>query len=125
VTRATVTEVRVILPASTSLTDPQIRASIDAATCLVDRIVNCAQLTDACLLQVEIWLSAHYASATEQMLALISETDACSGGSAVYGFKVGDGIKGTPYGQRANALSGGCLAELDKQPTNLLSIGCL
>lgn len=122
--RATVSEVRVILPATTGLTDPQIRASIDAATCDVDGIVSCANLTEECLLQVEIWLSAHYAAATEQTLALASETDACSGGRAVYGFEMGEGVKGSPYGQRANTLSRGCLAELDKQPTNLFSIGC-
>ena len=118
-------EVRGILPASTGLSDPQIRASIDAATCLVDRIVSCANLTDACLLQVEIWLSAHYAAATEQTIALVSETDACSGGRAVYGFKAGDGINGTPFGQRANSLSNGCLANLEKPQVNLFSIGCV
>jgi hypothetical protein len=124
--RVIVTEVKVILPADTQLTDPQIQAAIDAATCVVDQAAaGCSShLTDACLKQVELYLSAHYAAATENTLSLVSETDPCSGGKAVYGFKFGEGVKGTPFGQMANTLSGGCLAELDKQSTALLSIGC-
>ena len=124
--RVTATEVRVILPASTGLTDAQIDAAIEAATCLVDQIAaGCAShLSAACLKQVELYLSAHFAAATENTLTLASETDPCSGGKADYGFKFGEGVKGTPYGQMANTLSGGCLAEFDKQPTDLISIGC-
>jgi len=124
--RVTETEVRVILPADTQLTTPQIQSAIDAATCVVDQAVaSCAaHLTVACQKQIELWLSAHYAAAIENTLTLSSETDPCSGGKAVYGFKFGEGVKGTPYGLNANMLSGGCLAELDKQPTNLFSIGC-
>ena len=124
--RATVEDVRLILPAITELTDPQIKASIDAASCVVDQIVLCAaHLSTACLRQVEIYLSAHYAAATENTLSLSSETDACSGSKAVYGFKFGIGVMGTPYGQRAQMLSGGCLAELEKQPASLNSIGSI
>lgn len=125
-TPATVEQVRVILPVGTQLTDPQIQAAIDAAACVVDQAAaSCAShLTDACLTQVHIYLSAHYAAATENTLTLSSESDPCSGGKATYGFKFGEGVKGTPFGQMANTLSGGCLAELDKQPTNMFSIGC-
>lgn len=124
--RVTETEVRVILPADTQLTTPQIQAAIDAATCVVDQAAaSCAShLTDACLKQVELYLSAHYAAATENTLSVSSETDPCCGGKAVYGFQFGEGVKGTPFGQMANTLSGGCLAELDKQPADLFSIGC-
>ncbi len=124
-TPATVAQVRVILPADTQLTDPQIQAAIDAAACVVDQAAaGCSShLTEACLTQVHIYLSAHYAAATENTLTLSSETDPCSGGKASYGFKFGEGVKGTPFGQMANTLSGGCLAEMDKQPANLFSIG--
>ena len=123
--RVTATEVRVILPASTTLLDPQIEAAIEAATCLVDEIAaGCgSHLSAACLKQIELYLSAHFAAAAENTLTLSSETDPCSGGKATYGFKFGEGIKGTPFGQMANTLSGGCLAEFDKQPVNLFSIG--
>lgn len=124
-TPATVADVRAILPASTQLTDAQIQASIDAAKCVVDQIAaGCSShLSDGCLTQVHIWLSAHYAAATENTLSLSSEKDPCCGGSATYGFKFGTGVMGTPFGQMANTISGGCLAEMDKQPTNLFSIG--
>ncbi len=124
-TPATVDQVKAILPASTELTDPQIQAAIDAAACLVDQIaVGCASgLTDACLTQVHIYLSAHFCAVTENALSLSSETDPCCGGSASYGFKFGEGVKGTPFGQMANTLSGGCLAEYDKQPAGIFSIG--
>lgn len=117
-------EVRVILPTSTTLTDPQIDAAIAAATCVVDQIAaGCGEdLTTECLKQIELYLSAHYAAATENTLTLKSEKDSC-GGSATYGFQFGEGVKGTPFGQMANTLSGGCLAEYDKQPANLFSIG--
>lgn len=124
--RVTVEEVRVILPASTQLTDPQIQASIDAAHCVVNDIAaGCASgKSEDCLKQIELYLSAHYAAATENTLTISSETDPCCGGSASYGFKFGEGVKGTPFGQMANTLSGGCLAEQDKQPVGFFSIGC-
>lgn len=123
--RTDTTKVRAILPASTTLTDPQIQAAIDAATCLVDHLAaGCGEdLSDACLLQVETYLAAHFAAVTENTLSLSSEKDPCCGGSATYGFKFGLGVMGTPFGQMANTLSGGCLAEFDKQPVNLFSIG--
>jgi len=126
-TPATVEQVRAILPADTQLTDDQIQAAIDAAQCLVDQLAisSCgANLSDACLTQIHIYVSAHFAAVTENTLSISSETDPCCGGRATYGFEFGEGIKGTPFGQMANTLSGGCLAEFDKQPTNLFSIGC-
>lgn len=123
--RVTVEEARVVLPAGTTLTDPQIQAAIDAATCTVDAIAeSCgAGLSEACLKQVELYLSAHYAAATENTLSLSSEKDACCDSSAVYGFKFGPGVMGTPFGQMANTLSQGCLAEMDKRPVGFHSIG--
>ena len=121
----TIDKVKAILPTGTALTDPQIQAAIDAATCVVDQIAaGCAShLTDDCLIQVETYLAAHYAAATELTLSLSSEKDGGCGGSATYGFKMGEGVKGSPFGIMANTLSGGCLAEQDKQPARLLSIG--
>lgn len=123
--RTTIALVRGILPTSTTLTDDQITAAITAAECLVDQIAaGCAEdLSEACLTQVETYLAAHFASVTENTLTLASETDPCNGGKVVYGFQFGEGIKGTPFGQMANTLSGGCLAEYDKQPVGLFSIG--
>ena len=125
--RAIVLDVRAILPSSTQLTDAQVQAAIDAATCVVDQVESScgSHLTAACLKQVEIYLSAHYAAVTENTLSLSSETDSCSESQVTYGFKFGTGVKGTPFGQMANTLSGGCLAEQDKQPARLFSIGSI
>ncbi len=118
-------KVRAILPSATTLTDSQIQAAIDAATCMVDQLcAGCGEdLSSACLIQVETYLAAHFAAVTENTLSLTSEKDPCCGGSATYGFQFGLGVMGTPFGQMANTLSGGCLAEFDKQPVNLFSIG--
>jgi len=124
--RAKISDVKNVLPESSSLTDPQILQSIDAATCMVDQIATgcAAHLSDACLAQIETYLAAHYAAAVENTLSMASQKDGCCDSSVTYGFKFGEGIKGTPYGQMANTLSGGCLAEFDKQPINFVSIGC-
>lgn len=125
--RTSIPGVRAILPADTSLTDEQIQAAINAATCLVDRLAEtfCGQnLSDACLLQIETYLAAHFAAVTENTLSLSAESsDSCCKTSVKYGFKFGEGVKGTPFGQMANTLSGGCLAEFDKPPAALFSIG--
>lgn len=123
-TRTSIAEVRAILPPSTQLTDAQITAAIGAATVMVDRIAaGCADdLTATELLQVETYLAAHFAAGTENALTVSSESSGC-GGTANYGFKFGTGVLGTPFGQMANMLSNGCLAEYDKQPTGMFSIG--
>ncbi len=123
--RASEEDVKKILPPSTQLTSDQINMAIVSANCVVDQIaVGCAShLNDQCLKQIEIYLSAHYAAATENTLTLKSEKDGCSDSSAVYGFQFGEGVKGTPFGQMANTMSGGCLAEMDKQPARFMSIG--
>ena len=124
--RVTVAEVRVILPTGTTLTDAQIQAAIDAATCVVDQVAaGCAAgLSEACLRQVELYLAAHYAAGTENTLSIQSEKDGCCDGSVTYGFQFGPGIMGTPFGQLANTLSGGCLVAQDKPAARLFSIGC-
>lgn len=122
--RTTLDAVKLILPA-TNLTDDQINAAIDAATCVIDQVAisDCGSfLSEDCLLQAETYLSAHFASVTDNALSLTSETDGC-GGKVTYGFKSSEGIKGTPFGQMANTLTCGCLAEFDKQPVGLFSIG--
>lgn len=125
--RTTIDKVSAILPDSSTLTGEQIQAAIDAATCLVDQVVNScgSNLSEDCLTQIETYLAAHFAAVTENTLSLKSEKDGCCDSSVVYGFEFGEGIKGTTFGQMANTLSGGCLAEFDKTPISLWSIGSL
>ena len=122
--RTTIDAVKLILPV-TNLTDDQINAAIDAATCVIDQVAvsECGSaLSEECLLQAETYLAAHFAAVTDNTLSLASETDGC-GDKVTYGFKFGEGIKSTSFGQTANTLTCGCLAEFDKQPVGIFSIG--
>lgn len=121
----TISQVRAILPVSTGLLDPQIQAAIDAACCIVERIATgCAShLTSECIDQIAIYLSAHFSAVTENTLSISKETDACCGSEMTYGFKFGKGIDGTPFGQMANLLSDGCLAQQQKMKAMLYTIG--
>lgn len=123
--RATEDHVRNILPSDSNLTTVQIVAAISAATCVVDQLESglCSHLNQQCLLEIERYLAAHNAAVSENTLSLSAEKDGCSETSATYGFKFGEGIKGTPFGQTANTISGGALAEMDKQPVRMFSIG--
>lgn len=124
----TVEKVRAILPAGSTLTDQQIQAAIDAAECTIERAEACMNgqgISDSCKDIICTYLAAHFAAVTDNLLSISSEADPCCGGSAKYGFKFGEGIMGTPFGQAANTMSGGCLAELDKVPANMFAIGCI
>lgn len=123
----TIQDVRDILPADTILTDDQIQAAIDASQCIIDQFSDSfcgASYSANCLDQIHKYLAAHFCAVTERTLSLSSESsDTCCRASVKYGFQFGEGIKGTPFGQMANTLSGGCLAEWDKQPPNMFAIG--
>lgn len=121
--RATATEVNDILPDGHSLSEKQIKAAITAASCLVDKIESGYDLSEDCLTQVEIYLSAHFGSATDNYLSVSSEKEPHLNTSVSYGFKFGEGLMGSSFGQMANTLSGGALMELDKQPSDIISIG--
>ncbi|MCK5132695.1 MAG: hypothetical protein KAR40_11155 [Candidatus Sabulitectum sp.] len=126
-TPATIDDVKAILPTATTLTDPQITAAIAAATCVVARLIVGlgSELSEACQTQVEIYLSAHFAAVTENTLTLTAEKDPTCNSSVTYGFKFGEGIMGTPFGQMANTLSAGTLDQQDKQPAGMRSIGSI
>lgn len=127
--RTTIQEVRDILPPDVEaiVTDTQIQAAIDIAVCVVDRfaISFCGEsYSDECLTQIETLLSAHFLAISNPTLTISAETaDECCRASVKYGWTFGNGVLGTPFGIAANTLSGGCLAEYDKQPANIWSIG--
>lgn len=121
--RVTASEVKSIVP-STVLTDPQIDVVIIAANVMVNKIAsNCAKnLTGDELTQTELYLSAHLVSVSDpgsSVKQVTFENASRTFNSAVSG----SGILGTPYGQTANALSGGCLAQIDKRPSFVLAVG--
>lgn len=120
-------DVRDILPADVVFTDAQIQAAIDASQCLLDQFSASfcgATFSDACLDQIHLYLTAHFLAVTNPTISISSESsDECCRASVKYGWKFDKGILGTPFGQMANTLSGGCLQEYDKQPANIFSIG--
>ena len=121
--RVTASEVLVILPDETTLKQPQIEAVIAAATCIVDRLEASSDLNADCLKMVELYLSAHFGAASDNSLSVSSEKEPHLNTSVTYGFKFGEGLMGSSYGQMANTLSGGALMQLDKQPAGMFAIG--
>ena len=120
-------EVLIILPKGHTLTVDQVKVAIDTATLLVSRIAaDCGgDLIPAELKQIELYLSAHFAALSDYSLAITSETDGCSNGKLTYGWDLGEGIKGTPFGQQADLLSGGCLASLNAPAVGIYAIGSI
>lgn len=83
-----------------------------------------SELTTEELKEIERWLAAHFAAVADPGLAKVSERfenaqDVYSRG----GSKNMTGIMSTQFGQTANTLSGGCLAELDKRKASGNAIG--
>ncbi len=112
--RATDEEVRDIIP-NTSIDN--LTPFINAANSVVDGVADSdcgSDLSDSQLLQVEIWLSAHYAAVSDPKLALMSEKFEGESNTYSRGSSSSEGgIKSTQYGQMANTLSNGCLFESD------------
>lgn len=126
----TIAEVRVIINDTTEpylVTDDQVQAAIDAANCIVqDMYVNCScgnGLTDACLTIVATWLAAAFCAIMYPYLNLASKTDECADSSVKFNVSTGKGVLGTTFGQAANTISQGCLAEYDKTPAFMAIIG--
>lgn len=117
--RATDAEVRDIIP-KTSIDD--LTPFINAANSVVDTLIDC-DLSDSQLLQVEIWLSAHYAAVSDPKLALQSEKFEGESNTYSRGSTDKSGIISTQYGQMANTLSNGCLIELDMRKTSFFAVG--
>ena len=98
----------------TSLTEVQVTPFITAADAIVQQLnEKCGQdFSDATLEQIELFLSAHFASfadpkATEEKFESASKKYA-------RGNQDLSGVMSTQYGQTANMLACGCLADFDK-----------
>lgn len=122
-------DVRDILPPEVSalISDDAIQAAIDASQCIIDQFSAsfCGMsYSDNCLDQIQKYLAAHLLAVSNPTLTISSESSSeCCKASVKYGWSFSSGILGTPFGQAANTLSSGCLAEYDKQPANIFSIG--
>lgn len=121
--RVTVAEVRDIIP-NTTLTDAQIQAAIDSATLIIDRIAaGCgSNLSEAELKQAELYLSAHLCATSDQSLAVTEEKFENSS-RKVGNQGNGAGYLSTSYGETANMLTNGCLAQSQKRKARIYSRG--
>lgn len=112
--RVTDTEVQAIKPVSIN-TDP----FINAANLIVSDInAKCGKSFDETrLTQIELYLSAHYASSFAPSVS--SESFENAKNTYQVGSNSLSGVMSDKYGQMANMLSEGCLAELDKSPATV------
>jgi len=117
--RTTPANVRAIT--GSSLTDDQIQPFIDAASCIIDQVEACTigkGISSDCLKQAETFLAAHLLSlsplgqttGTKKRVTFENYTVEYAIGSYT-----SEGVISTSYGQAANALTGGCLQEVDKR----------
>lgn len=122
--RTTVADVRVLV--TTTKSDANVQLIIDVASRQVDRLsaTSCGSRLDAeTLTDVELYLSAHMLSATT-LDSTKKQSEKFENYSVTYAKAMtGKGIEGSEYGQIANMLSGGCLAEMDKRQATLFFAG--
>lgn len=111
------------------LEDSIIQPFVTAAGCIMLRVADCtASMTDDCVDVAETYVAAHLLTITpigKGSGTIIKET---LNGEYSVEYLVSSvskgGILSTQYGQMANTMLGGCLAELDKAPVSFHSIGC-
>ena len=94
-------------------------AFITSANVIVDDVsTGCGgSFSDAKLAEIEKWLSAHLAGASDPKL---TEEKFENASRKFERGNSGGGILSTQYGMMANTLSGGCLAQFDKQPGSIV-----
>lgn len=125
---ATVAQVKALT--GSTLADSVVQMFIDTAACFLEQIEECTVgITEACLTNAEVYLAAHLlvTSSVGQESAMLAK-EALGGKYSVEYLMPsvsGDGILGTPYGRVANTLTRGCLAEQDKRPVGIYSIGSI
>lgn len=126
---ATTTPVEVRGVNGSSLDDSVIQPFVDAAICIVDGASDCTTakgVTQACLDNAAAWLAAHLlamsAIGVDTATVKKESFENYSVERVVGGFS-GQGVLSTTYGQTANTLLGGCLAESDKAPATVCFFG--
>ena len=107
------------------LPDEVIQVFIDAADCIMERIEPCTTgkaITPDCIDKATTFLAAHLLTSssvgTQSAVKTKERFEQYSVEWAVGTFS-GAGTQGTPYGQSANAILGGCLIDVDKSPSGI------
>lgn len=112
-----------------TLDDASIQPFINAAGCMLTKVTECMGFSEGdCYDQTQAYLAAHLLvssnvgkdSAPLKREMLLNEYEV-----EYIVSKGGTGLLSTPFGETANMLSGGCLANLDKQPPSFHGLGCI
>ena len=113
-----------------TLSDEAIQPFVDVAGCIMLQITDCTEsMTQSCIDSIETYLASHLlvSSSVGKASATITKESLKGKYSVEYlSTKIEKGgVLSTSYGQTANMMSGGCLAELDKSPVYFRSIGTI
>lgn len=112
-----------------TLDDAQIQPFIDSAVCILTQVEQCIVgkgITDSCVTSASAWLAAHLMARTS-----IGQTSGVKKSESFENYSVtwaqsqvsNGGVLGTPYGETANAMTGGCLQEVDKRTAGVFYFG--
>ena len=110
-----------------TLDDAAIQPFIDAAGCLIDSAAECAGVSDAqqdkacTFLSAHLLVSSNVGKKSRQIKS--QKIEGLYDATYVVNASKGSGVLSTTYGETANMLMGGCLAEMDKAPAGLFAIG--
>lgn len=124
---ATPDQVRAIT--GSGLTDAQIEPFLTAAACVMGNVSDCAKdkgVSVDCLTTAESWLSSHLLSVSGVgEKTRVKKTEKFENYSVTWAQSQmeGQGVLSTTYGQTANTLTAGCLAEADKAPALICMFG--
>jgi hypothetical protein len=121
--RVTPEEVKAII--DTDLSDPVIQIWIDAANTIVTANAECIGGDEALLTQVELFLSAHNVGMLDSDIRNQIKKEGPDGFQTEYmqSANVSDElINSTVYGQQANRLSNGCLANVDDRAVTFFTV---
>lgn len=103
--------------------DAVISAFIAPAVCIAEQAELCMTgkgLSDDCQTSVATWLAAHLmASSGIDNSSRVKKRETFENYTVEWAQSTvsGDGIMSSTFGQTANTISGGCLAEIDKRNT--------
>jgi len=116
-------EVKAII--DTDLTDTQIQIWIDAANTIVTANAECIGGDEDLLTQIELFLSAHNVGMLDSDVRNEIKKEGLKGFETEYMKSVAvseELINSTVYGQQANRLSGGCLANSDDRSVSFFTV---